>query len=116
MFTRQIAEGLCHLHKANPPYIDLKQQTVLLHEDETGELIVKLNGFSHYEETFSNDYAPEVRRGSPETTMSDIYALGVIMYRIVEGCHCWESLQTSGSSQIAKPKTKLGCMMLRLIK
>lgn len=92
---RQILEGLNTLHSANPPIIhrDLKLNNILLSYDTYGEIVIKISdfgfakqvtkGLSDIDIAGTRPYmAPECFR-KVSSTMSDIYAIGVIFYQLL---------------------------------
>ena len=96
----QIAETLDQTHRANIIHRDLKPDNVVLENKHTGGYFVKLVDFgiakiletnaSNLTETgviLGTPYymSPEQARGDPLDARSDIYALGVMMYRAFAG-------------------------------
>ena len=92
---RQILMGLNTLHLSNPPIIhrDLKLNKRLLSDDTNGDIIVKISdfGFSKEVTTKISDIdivgtrpymAPECFK-KVVSTMTDIYAVGVIFYQLL---------------------------------
>ncbi len=92
---RQILMGLNTLHLSNPPIIhrDLKLNNILLSYDANGDITVKISdfGFSKEVTTKISDIdivgtrpymAPECFR-KVVSTMTDIYAVGVIFYQLL---------------------------------
>ena len=92
---RQILMGLNTLHMSNPPIIhrDLKLKNILLTFDNCGEIVVKISdfGFSKEVTTKISDIdivgtrpymAPECFKKTI-STMTDIYAVGVIFYQLL---------------------------------
>ena len=92
-FATQISLGLIAIHKANIIHRDLKGENVLVTKSKQVKIIdfgiartEDSNLTSMGEVIGSPAYlAPELWRGETPTTASDIYALGIIFYRMAYG-------------------------------
>lgn len=92
---KQILQGLNTLHMSNPPIVhrDLKLNNILLSYSSKGDIILKLSDFGIAKEvttTISDvDIAGTRPYMAPEafnkdiSTMTDIYAIGVIFYQLL---------------------------------
>jgi serine/threonine protein kinase len=87
--SSQVAAGLAHAHAHGVVHRDLKPENVFLCASGPVKLLdlgIALavgarnpgGGTPHY-------MAPEQRRGAPEDERSDVFALGVLMYRMLAG-------------------------------
>ncbi|MBI4862203.1 MAG: protein kinase [Candidatus Riflebacteria bacterium] len=90
----QIAEGLDFLHQQGFLHRDIKPANILLTVDrdvKIGDLgLVKKSGATAVTEDGRlvgtlNYLAPEILRGEPFSNASDLYALGLILYRCLTG-------------------------------
>lgn len=92
-FGLQLAEGLVAIHAANIIHRDLKGENVIVTKEKTIKIIdfgiartEDSNLTSMGEVIGSPAYlAPELWRGETPTSASDLYALGVIFYRMAYG-------------------------------
>ena len=92
-FGLQLSEGLAAIHAANIIHRDLKGENVIVTKDKAIKIIdfgiartEDSNLTSMGEVIGSPAYlAPELWRGETPSTASDIYALGVIFYRMAYG-------------------------------
>ena len=103
-FALQVAEGLNAIHRANIVHRDLKAENVVI----TQQRRVKIIDFGIARPEDSNlttvgevigspaYLAPELWQGKPPTPASDIYATGIIFYRMITG-----SLPYTGDNPIA---------------
>lgn len=91
---RQLAEGLNYLHQNGAVHGDLRPRQVLTAADGTlkltdANLATAYNQagvtFSDVEHDATYYLAPERFDGAPPTAASDLYALGVILYRMLTG-------------------------------
>lgn len=107
---REIGQALAHLHAASIVHRDLKPANVLI--DDTGTF--KLSDFGlargdlHSVMTRASQVlgtprylAPEVLRGGGAGVASDVYALGVIGYRLASGGYPHEAENLFGYIQVA---------------
>jgi serine/threonine protein kinase len=87
--SSQVAAGLAHAHAHGIVHRDLKPENVFLCTSGQAKLLdlgIALavgtrnpgGGTPHY-------MAPEQRRGAPEDERSDVFSLGVLMYRMLAG-------------------------------
>ncbi|HCF89768.1 MAG TPA: Stk1 family PASTA domain-containing Ser/Thr kinase [Firmicutes bacterium] len=103
--SRQIAEALYHAHQNNIVHRDIKPQNILLTRDGR----VKVTDFGIAKAISSSSvtqtgvvmgsvqyFSPEQARGIPAGHVSDIYALGCVMYELLTG-----SVPFKGDSPIA---------------
>ncbi|WP_305782349.1 serine/threonine-protein kinase [Symbioplanes lichenis] len=99
----QIAAALAEAHELGIVHRDLKPDNVLLADARPGKLDVRLTDFGiarvlatprltttnavvgtpHY-------MAPEAFHGAPANPAIDVYALGVLLYELVSGCHPYD--------------------------
>lgn len=92
---KQISMGLNTLHQSNPPIIhrDLKLNNILLSYGACGEIAIKISDFGFAKEVTANIQDIEIAGTQPYmapeyfkkviSTRSDIYAIGVIFYRLL---------------------------------
>jgi len=85
----EVAKGLAHAHARSVVHRDLKPSNVFLCDD--GRVKLLDFGLSHVFGWRSREggtpayMAPEQRRGAPEDERSDVYALGVLLFRALSG-------------------------------
>jgi serine/threonine protein kinase len=111
--TREVAQGLEDLHKAGLRHRDLNLSNVLLTRD--GKVYLRNQGLVFEPEgatafgagprqVYGTPYtiAPECLKGEPPHPASDVYALGVISYRMATGVYPFEgdSLATLGKQHL----------------
>jgi TonB family protein len=98
-YARQIALGLQAAHQAGLVHRDIKPQNVLIGQDSTGRLRLKLIDFGIAADHLENHQtsvmrggsigyaAPEqwVRAGKELDSRTDLYSLGATMYRMLTG-------------------------------
>lgn len=89
-FLRDVAKGMDFLHKQNPPviHVDIKSKNMLLDERWT----VKVGDFGHslilgsigLGSRIGTPFwcSPEVLDGAPNTTASDVYSYGILMWEV----------------------------------
>lgn len=103
--SRQIAEALYHAHQNNIVHRDIKPQNILLTRDGRVKVtdfgIAKAISGSSVTQTgvvmgSVQYFSPEQARGIPAGHVSDIYALGCVMYELLTG-----SVPFKGDSPIA---------------
>jgi serine/threonine protein kinase len=94
-FSKQIVEGIQHLHQHKIIHRDLKPANILMHSNSNGEMILKLADFglsSQANETSmqqsvvgtSDWMAHEVRSGSKyDGRKADMFSFGLIMYFLI---------------------------------
>lgn len=97
--VKQILLGLDTLHSAKPAIVhrDLKLNNILLSYNSHGKLVIKISDFGFAKEVTTNSLDVEVAGSkyymAPEcfnkvsSTMSDIYAVGVMFYQLLTN-HC----------------------------
>ncbi len=87
--AREVATGVAHAHAHGVVHRDLKPENVFLCDD--GQVKVLDFGLAH---AFGRRrapggtpgyMAPEQRRGAPEDERTDVFALGMILYRMLAG-------------------------------
>jgi serine/threonine-protein kinase len=98
--VRQVIQAVQHAHRQLVVHRDLKPGNILVTPDGVVKLldfgISKLLDQSAYTTTegpsgFTTAYAsPEQLRGEPISTATDVYALGVILFRLLAGRHPFE--------------------------
>ena len=114
----QICHAVSAVHKAGLLHRDIKAQNVMLARDGRAVLMDfgtgrELGGASASSNSLAGTplyLAPEVLRGANATIQSDIYSLGVLLYRMVIGTYpvCARSLPDSASRSRA-PRARRGC-------
>lgn len=88
----QVARGMAYLHENRVLHRDLKSSNLLI----DGSYNVKLGDFGLARPEYEVDataglsgtyqyMAPEVLRGEPHTTKSDVYAYGIVLWEMVSG-------------------------------
>ncbi len=109
---RQVCSAVSYAHRNLIVHRDLKPSNILITKDGTPKLldfgIAKLLAGEGNEETatatqgrmFTPEYAsPEQLNGSPITTSSDVYSLGVVLYEMVSGRRPFQAAgRNSGSA------------------
>ena len=91
-----ICDALAVLHTRDQPHGDIKPSNVVF--DNMGSPVL-IDGVSfepqHVVRRFTPGYsAPEIVHGEPPTAMGDIYSLGVMLYRILNGDLPWRLADT----------------------
>jgi serine/threonine protein kinase len=94
----QVAAGLGHAHRHGVVHRDIKPANILLRQRSTGRPVVKVAdfGIASVETSASLGHAPayvgtphymspEQAAGEPVVPASDLYSLGVVMYRALTG-------------------------------
>jgi hypothetical protein len=94
----QVADAMVDVHAAGILHRDIKPANVLVGEGGDGDGIVKLTdfGIAHADgdPRLTDDgtltgtpayFAPEVARGAPSTTASDVFSLGATLFACLEG-------------------------------
>jgi serine/threonine-protein kinase len=95
---QQVALGLGHAHRHGVAHRDIKPANILLRQRSTGRPLVKVADFgiasvavtggSGHEPAYIGTphyMSPEQAAGEPVVPASDIYSLGVVMYRALTG-------------------------------
>jgi serine/threonine protein kinase/Tfp pilus assembly protein PilF len=91
----QVLDAIQHAHQQLIVHRDLKPSNILVNANGAVKLldfgIAKLleeDDGATRDHAFTPEYAaPEQLRGEPITTATDIYALGVLLYRLLSGAH-----------------------------
>lgn len=95
IFIRQILNGLNTLHSSKPSIVhrDLKLNNILLSYDADGEIILKISDFGIAKEVTTSISGADIEGTRPYmapesfngvvSTMTDIYAVGVIFYQLL---------------------------------
>ncbi|MCM2333261.1 MAG: protein kinase [Anaeromyxobacteraceae bacterium] len=85
----QAAEGLAHAHARGVVHRDLKPSNVFLCDDGTVRLLdfglAHAFGRRRLDGGTPDYMAPEQWRGAPEDERTDVFALGVLLYRMLSG-------------------------------
>ena len=102
---KQISMGLNVLHSSNPPIVhrDLKLNNILLNYNACGDIIIKISDFGFAKEVTTNIsdvdvvgtrpyMAPECFKGK-YSAQSDIYAVGVIFYKLITSHYPYDVIQ-----------------------
>lgn len=110
--TKAILHGLEHIHANNIIHRDLKLENILV----TKDFIIKVSDFSaallegerrelNLVNTFAGtlEYvAPECLQGKPYSEQSDIYSVGVILYKLITGAFPFECESIHQSMMLKK--------------
>lgn len=109
--ARQLCAGLSEAHRSGIIHGDLKSSNIIVCSNEDGSLrpVITDFGLASGAHQPSGEFggtpgymAPELWRGEKPSRASDIYALGVILYKIVTGCLPFES-ETLASQPLRPP-------------
>jgi serine/threonine-protein kinase len=111
--ARQLCSGLAAAHEAGVVHRDLKPANIML--DGRGRARIMDFGLSRLAEELKTEessgtpayMAPEQLRGAPATTVSDIYALGLVLYEIFTGKRPFEGrdLRERQNKDVPPPST-----------
>jgi TolB-like protein/Flp pilus assembly protein TadD/predicted Ser/Thr protein kinase len=89
---QELARALAAVHRAGLLHRDIKAQNVMRSDD--GRIVLMDFGAGREIEEKGSDLkgtplflAPEVLRGGPATTRSDLYGLGVVLYHLLTGAY-----------------------------
>ncbi len=103
--TRQLLEALhaAHTHEVPVVHRDIKPENIFLHSPRHGDPVVKLIDFGvvafldrQPEGAFVGTWsyaAPEQIRGEAATPMTDIYAVGLVLYEMLAGVGPFDHLE-----------------------
>ncbi|MEZ4235733.1 MAG: serine/threonine-protein kinase [Myxococcota bacterium] len=116
-WTRQLTDALVQLHAAGVVHSDLHPGNVIVARDHAGRDRMVLVGFGiaaidgeRMERPASpHTAAPEVVRGEPPTPLTDVYAIGVVLYRML--VERWPFMGTEHDvlqAQVGTPPPPLG--------
>lgn len=97
--VQQAAIGIEHAHRQGVLHLDLKPANLLIDQQENvkvcdfsapptleEKLSTSLGTKSSSRLSYTLDYlAPEIRQGDEPTAASDVYSLGIVLYRLVAG-------------------------------
>jgi len=104
----QIYNAVCYMHSKNIIHRDLKPNNILFLDEEKTHIIIIDFGISGSSNGNQKELVkagtqlylpPEVLTGAEfsSSTKLDIWALGIILYQMVEGCHPFENKNKKGS-------------------
>jgi serine/threonine protein kinase len=104
----QIYNAVCYIHSKNIIHRDLKPNNILFLDEEKTHIIIIDFGISGSSNGNQKELVkagtqlylpPEVLTGAEfsSSTKLDIWALGIILYQMVEGCHPFENKNKKGS-------------------
>ena len=104
----QIYNAVCYIHSKNIIHRDLKPNNILFLDEEKTHIIIIDFGISGSSNGNQKELVkagtqlylpPEVLTGVEfsSNTKIDIWALGIILYQMVEGCHPFENKNKKGS-------------------
>jgi serine/threonine protein kinase len=104
----QIYNAVCYIHSKNIIHRDLKPNNILFLDEEKTHIIIIDFGISGSSNGNQKELVkagtqlylpPEVLTGVEfsSSTKLDIWALGIILYQMVEGCHPFENKNKNGS-------------------
>ena len=104
----QIYNAVCYIHSKNIIHRDLKPNNILFLDEEKTHIIIIDFGISGSSNGNQKELVkagtqlylpPEVLTGVEfsSSTKIDIWALGIILYQMVEGCHPFENKNKKGS-------------------
>ena len=110
---RQVAAGLACVHSQRPAVLhrDIKPENIQITDEGTVKIFDFGLARSDDEAAVTAagktigtpDYmAPELLRGKPATRQSDVYALGLVMYRLLAGRLPWDIPHSAGATPLAR--------------
>jgi eukaryotic-like serine/threonine-protein kinase len=111
----QVAEGLAHAHASGVVHRDLTPGNVFLCRDGRVKLLdlgmAHAFGRRRLDGGTPEYMAPEQRRGAPEDERTDVFALGVVLYRMLAG-----ELPGAGAPALEVPEAPLlGSLVARML-
>ena len=106
----QLCAGLMEAHRSGIIHRDLKTGNVMLCQNEDGSRRAVITDFGLAGPSLSSGemagtpayMAPELWRGEPASKLSDIYALGVVLYEMVTGR---KPYRDEGDAKVTRQKT-----------
>lgn len=125
----QVCAGLAEAHQSGIIHRDLKSGNVMLCRNEDGSRRAVITDFGLAGPSASSGevagtpayMAPELWRGEPASKLTDIYALGVVLYEMVAGSRPYQREEDaklgrqktvpSAEESVPKPENKRRCLI-----
>ncbi len=106
-----VLRGLAHAHRHGIVHRDIKPANIMIGNSGEGKLsdfglaipnITSIDASQFKQYQYTLHLAPEVRNFKDYTTLSDIYACGITLYRLVNGDAYLPSISTTEAARLAR--------------